>query len=260
MNEKPVKFIDLSCDLGEASTADEDLVEARIWPLITSANVACGGHTGDAATMRRAVERARTHSVALGAHPSYPDRAHFGRERIPISSSALVDSLFEQMSALATVARESGLSLAHVKPHGALYNDAHHDRALAESIVAAVIRFGRGVAIVCSPVSALLTASRQAGLTTIAEGFADRRYQPDGSLQPRREKDALILEPLEAAGQALFLAAEGKASTAHGAAIDVVAATICIHSDMPRSVERLEAIRKTLAAAGFGFRSCPARP
>jgi 5-oxoprolinase (ATP-hydrolysing) subunit A len=237
-----VRFIDLSCDLGEASTADEDLVESRLWPLITSANVACGGHTGDISSMRRAVERAHTHSVALGAHPSYPDRVHFGRKRMSISTPALVDSLVEQISALATVAREMGLSVAHVKPHGALYNDAHHDRPLAESIVAAVTRFDRRVAIVCSRSSAVFAASTQAGVPTITEAFADRRYRPDGSLVPRRETDALILDPREAATQALSLA--------------LVASTICIHSDMARSVERLEAIREVLSTAGFGFRSC----
>ena len=240
-----MRFIDLSCDLGEASSADEDLVESRLWPLITSANVACGGHTGDISTMQRAVERAHTCSVALGAHPSYPDRVHFGRQRISISESALIDSLVEQMSALATVAREMGLSVAHIKPHGALYNDAHHDRGLAESIVAAVTRFDRRVAIVCSPASAVFEASKEAGVATIAEAFADRRYQPDGSLVPRGEPDELILDPREAARQALSLA--------------LVASTICIHSDMTRSVERLEAIRETLATAGFGFRSCGGR-
>ena len=242
----PVRFVDLSCDLGEAATADEDLVESRLWPLITSANVACGGHTGDTSTMQRAVERARAHSVALGAHPSYPDRVHFGRKRVSISSSALVDSLVEQMDALATVAREMGLAVAHIKPHGALYNDAHHDRPLAESIVAAVTRFDRSVAIVCSRASALFEVARKAGVTTIAEAFADRRYRPDGSLVPRSETDALLLDPRRAAEQALSLAPEAQ--------------TICIHSDMTRSVERLQAIRETLAAAGFGFRSCDARP
>ena len=239
-----MKFIDLSCDLGEASTAEEDLVEARLWPLVTSANVACGGHTGDASTMQRAAERARTHSVALGAHPSYPDRANFGRKRISISAPALVDSLVEQIGALAAIARAAGLSLAHIKPHGALYNDAHHDRRLAESIVSAVTRFDGEVAVVCSPVSALFEAGRQAGVRTIAEAFADRGYRPDGSLVPRGEADALVLDPRDAARQASSLASEG------------TAATICIHSDMAGSVERLEAVRQALAAAGFEFRSC----
>lgn len=255
-----MRLIDLSCDLGEASTADEDLVESRLWPLVTSANVACGGHTGDISTMQRAVERARTHSVALGAHPSYPDRVHFGRQRLSISPSALIDSLVEQVSALAAVARERGLSLAHIKPHGALYNDAHHDRRLAESIVAAVSRLDRKVAIVCGPASALFEIGKRAGVTTIAEAFADRRYRPDASLVPRSETDALILDPREAAQQALSLAAEGKTSTAAGTRIDLVPATICIHSDMARSVERLEAIREMLSGAGFGFRSCGERP
>jgi UPF0271 protein len=237
-----VRLIDLSCDLGEAATPEEERVEARLWPLVTSANVACGGHTGDQATMRRAVERARTNSIALGAHPSYPDRSSFGRKRIAISPAALVDSLVQQIRALAAIAGEAGLSVAHVKPHGALYNDAHHDRQLAEAIVAAVARVDRGMAIVCNPVSALFVASSGAGVPAIAEGFADRRYRPDGSLVPRGETDALVLDPGEAGRQAVALAQDGKVST------------LCVHSDMTGAVERLQAIRDALSAAGFGFR------
>lgn len=240
----PARFIDLSCDLGEAADEDEDRVESRLWPLVTSANVACGGHTGDLASMQQAVERARTYSVALGAHPSYPDRASFGRRRMSISAAALVDSLVEQVGALEAVARGAGLRVAHVKPHGALYNDAHHDRGLAESIVAAVRRLPGKVAIVCAPASSLFEAGREAGIRMIAEGFADRRYARDGSLVPRTEADALLLDRNEAAQQAASLATEGKVST------------ICIHSDMTGSVERLLAIREGLAAQGFGFRSC----
>ena len=246
MRGDAARFIDLSCDLGEAATAAEDLAEARIWTLVTSANVACGGHTGDAASMRRAAERARTYSVALGAHPSYPDRAHFGRRTMAISAAALVDSLVEQVGALAEAAGEAGLRLEHVKPHGALYNDAHRDRPLADSIVAAVVRLDAGLAIVGSPGSALLASARQAGVKTIREGFADRRYRADGTLVPRAEEDALVVDAQAAAVQALARAEAG-------------ADTICIHADMPGSAERLEAIRAALRAAGFGFRSHAAR-
>jgi UPF0271 protein len=241
-----VRTIDLSCDLGEAASEVEDRVEARLWPLLTSANVACGGHTGDAATMGRAVERARAHGVALGAHPSYPDREHFGRRTMAISARALVDALAGQIAALDEVARGGGWSVTHVKPHGALYNDAHRDRARAEAIVRAVARFRPPLAVVCTASSSLFTAAVEAGLTAIAEAFADRRYRADGSLVPRREPDALILDLDESAAQAVALAERAE--------------TICIHSDTPRAVERLEAIRARLAAAGFTPRSChPAR-
>ena len=236
-----MKTIDLSCDLGEAATPAEDAAEARLFPLITSANVACGGHAGDEDTMRRAVERALAHSVALGAHPSYPDREGFGRRTIAISAPALAASLAEQVDALDAVARAAGRAVTHVKPHGALYNDAHRDRGRADAIVAAVSR-RRGVAIVCTAGSALFAAARAAGVRAIAEGFADRRARPDGSLVPRSEPDALILDLDEAARQAVALAADGRT------------ATVCIHSDTPRAVERLTAIRAALGAAGYAFR------
>jgi UPF0271 protein len=239
-----VKAIDLSCDLGEAASDEEERVEAALWPLITSANVACGGHAGDASTMRRAVARARAHAVALGAHPSYPDREHFGRRTMAIPRPRLVESLVEQVRALEAAARPAGVFVTHVKPHGALYNDAHRDRALADAIVEAVTAAGPRLAIVGTESSALLAAARQAGMKTIAEAFADRRARPDGSLVPRREPDALVLDPGAAAAQAVSLAERAE--------------TICIHSDTPRAVERLQAIRAALAAAGYAFRSCHA--
>lgn len=238
-----MKTIDLSCDLGEAATAAEDAVEEALFARVTSANVACGGHTGDRASMERAVERARAYGVALGAHPSYPDRVGFGRARLSIAPAALVESLVEQIAALVSIAGETGMAVRHVKAHGALYNDAHQDAGVAESIAAAVARFSPTPALVCSAGSMLMAIGLRAGLAIVAEGFADRRYRPDGSLVPRRAPDALILDVREAAEQAVALASAGRLDT------------LCIHSDTPNAVARLEAIRAALVAAGFRFRA-----
>lgn len=229
-------MIDLSCDLGEASDAAQQRVEDALWPLITSANVACGAHAGDERTMRHAAALARRHGVRIGAHPSYPDRENFGRRSIAIEPGVLHQSLQEQIEQLSAIVG----TLTHIKPHGALYNDAHHDQSLARTIADVVAGFGK-LAIVCPPESALFRAAGEKGLPRIAEGFADRCYRADGSLVPRSLPDALLLDVNEAAEQALSLAKQGRFST------------LCIHSDMENSVERLRAIRSRLEAEGFSF-------
>lgn len=249
-------WIDLSCDLGEAHDPASEQVESDIWPLITSANVACGGHTGDRTSMQRAVEHARQRNVSLGAHPSYPDRQNFGRTSLSISPSALVASLIEQLSLLGAIAEEGGIRISHVKPHGALYNDSHHDAAISSSIVEAVRQFDPAVAVVCSTRSVLFKACSAAGLRTVAEGFGDRKYREDGSLTPRSRPDALLLDRELAASQALSLARGEPVVTSEGGTVSVTAQTICIHSDMEGAVERLRAIRGVLSAEGFQFSSC----
>ena len=229
-------MIDLSCDLGEAANEDQQRVEDALWPLITSANVACGAHAGNERTMSHAAAMARRHGVRIGAHPSYPDRENFGRRSLKIDAGALRESLKDQIEALSAIV---GV-LTHVKPHGALYNDAHHDQSLAQTIADVVAGLGR-LAIVCAPESALFRAATKKNLPRIAEGFADRRYQSDGSLVPRSHPDALVLDVNEAAEQALSLTMQGRFST------------LCIHSDMENSVERLGAIRSRLEAEGFSF-------
>ncbi|HEX8254552.1 MAG TPA: LamB/YcsF family protein, partial [Thermoanaerobaculia bacterium] len=164
-------MIVLSADLGEGSPGEDEL-----WPLIDMANVACGGHVGDAHSMREAARLARQHNVRLGSHPSYPDREHFGRRSLAIAPSALRASLVEQLSALRAFA-----AIEHVKPHGALYNDAHKNRALADVIVDAMRDVDLALAIVAPADSQMATAAREAGLRVIAEAFADRRYEPAGS-------------------------------------------------------------------------------
>jgi UPF0271 protein len=223
--------IEISADMGEGAAAEPEL-----WPLIDAANVACGGHAGDAQSMRNAARRAREHGVAIGAHPSYPDRANFGRTSMKMEPAALRETLVEQISALAALS-----PLRHVKAHGALYNDAHRDRALAEVLLDA----SGNLPIVCSAASQMAAVARERGVRVIREAFADRRYEPDGSLTPRTIRGSL-LSIEEAAAQAHLLAAEGVVIARDGSRIPIACDTLCIHADMAGSAERLRAIRAAL--------------
>ena len=235
--------IEISCDLGEARTEEERAVEARLWTLVDAANVACGGHVGDRESMREAVRAASRNGVILGAHPSFPDREGFGRRPMEIPPDALARSLREQIGVLRGIAEEEGVELRRVKPHGALYNLAHTDEKLA-SIVAEAVQESGWLALVASPGSALLGAGERLGLEVIAEAFGDRRYRNDGSLVPRSEKGALLLDINEAAAQVERLATLGRVVTAAGEEIPIRFATVCVHGDMPDAVARVEAIRK----------------
>jgi UPF0271 protein len=227
--------LDLSADLGEGSPGEE-----HIWPLITSANVACGGHTGDAESMREAARLAKEHGVRLGAHPSYPDRENFGRKSLDIPSDALRASLIEQLTALRAFA-----PIEHVKPHGALYNDAHKSRALADVIIDAMRTVDAALALVAPDHSQMSAAAQAAGTRVIREAFADRRYEPDGSLTPRTiPGSTLTIE--EAAAQAELLANESAVIARDGSRITLPFDTLCIHADMENAVERLRAIRARL--------------
>jgi 5-oxoprolinase (ATP-hydrolysing) subunit A len=245
--------IEISCDLGEARTDAERAVEARLWTLVDAANVACGGHVGDPESMREAVRAAARHGVILGAHPSFPDREGFGRRPMEIDPDALARSLREQIGALREIGEEEGVELRRVKPHGALYNLAHADQDLASVVAEAVEQSGR-LALVASPGSALLAAGERLGLEVIAEAFGDRRYRRDGSLVPRSEKGALLLDLDEAASQAEGLATRGGVVTAEGVEIPIRFATLCVHGDMPDAVARVEAIRARLEEQGRGTR------
>jgi UPF0271 protein len=228
--------IDLSADLGEGAPD-----EPEIWPLITSANVACGGHYGDVDTMTHAARRARELGTRLGAHPSYPDRTNFGRKSMPMPPDSLRATLIEQITALLDIAGK----LHHVKPHGALYNDAHKDRALAEIVIESIRAVDPTLPIVCSDASQMAAAARAAGTPVIREAFADRRYNADGSLVARSESGSLLGVD-EAAAQAAMLAHEGAVIAKDGSRIRIPFDTICVHADMEHAVERLRAIRKVL--------------
>jgi UPF0271 protein len=233
-------MIDLSADLGEGSPGEDDL-----WPLIDAANVACGGHTGDGASMDHAALQARRYGVKLGAHPSYPDLVDFGRKSLAMEPRALRASLVEQIVGFQEIAERHGVDVVHIKPHGALYNDAHRDRALAETIVEALRDLDDTLGLVCSDTSAMAAAARAAGTPVIREAFADRRYNADGSLLSRKEPGSLLTVE-EAVEQAALLASDGVVIAADGSRVRIAFDTLCIHSDMESAVERLRAIRQRL--------------
>ncbi|HEY8183785.1 MAG TPA: 5-oxoprolinase subunit PxpA [Thermoanaerobaculia bacterium] len=233
-------MIDLSADVAEGAPGEEE-----IWPMISSANVACGGHVGDAVSMTEAVRRSKRTSVNIGAHPSYPDRANFGRKSMAMSPPALRATLIDQISALRDIAARENVPLRHVKPHGALYNDAHKDVVLAGVIIDAIRDVDRNLSIVCSNTSQMATAARAAGTRVIREAFADRRYNADGSLVTRSIAGSLLTVE-EAAEQAELLAKQRAVIARDGTRISVAYDTICVHADMEHAVDRLRAIRQRL--------------
>src|SRR5260370_22649209 len=178
--------IDLNCDMGELPEAIADGTQEALMRSVTSVNVACGGHAGDERTMRTTLEQALRAGVAIGAHPGYPDRKNFGRLELKMSPEAVADSVCEQVRALAAIAATSGAKLVHVKPHGALYNQAVRNRELAEAIAKGVARWSRDVVLVGLAGSPMLDVFREAGFAVAAGAFADRHYEPDGTLRSRK--------------------------------------------------------------------------
>lgn len=253
------RTIDLNADMGEYSSAAGARIEAELMALITSCSIACGGHTGDADTMRQTVRLAKKHGVCVGAHPSYPDREGFGRRSIEIDSAALTDSLRQQIKSLLGVLKNECVSLRHVKPHGALYNDAARDETLARDVVHAFLCSAGDVAIVGPPGSAMEIAAQKAGATFLAEGFVDRLYLANGSLTPRSTPGAILADVDARASQAVSIATGAEFAAADGA-LSVRAATLCIHSDSPGAVETARAVRAKLNAAGVSVAPHNAAP
>lgn len=245
--------IDLNCDMGEMPEAVAGGTQESLMPFLTSINIACGGHAGDENTMRITVEQALRNNLAIGAHPGYPDRANFGRLELNLPPEALAQSVFEQVSTLAEIAAKCGARISHVKAHGALYNQAARDSAFAEAIANGVARWRRDVVLVGLAESLALDTFRRAGFAVAAEAFADRRYEPDGSLRSRKFPDALILDPAEAAAQALRIAEKGSVTARDGAEVRVVAQTICIHGDTPGAVKIAAAVWQRLRNAGIAL-------
>jgi UPF0271 protein len=243
--------IDLNCDMGEIPALVADGTQDALLDQVTSANVACGAHAGDPATMEATVRAAVARGRAVGAHPGYPDRANFGRRVLPLSPEEVARTVAEQVETLARVAARCGATLAHVKPHGALYNAAARDQALAEAIAAGVARVGRHLLLVGLASSPCLEVYARAGFRTVAEGFADRRYEADGALRARSFPDALLTDPEEAATQAIGLARDGEAVAAGGARVRVAAATLCVHGDTPGAARIAAAVAARLRAAGI---------
>jgi UPF0271 protein len=249
--------IDINCDMGELPEAIADGTQEALMRSITSVNIACGGHSGDEQTMRRTIEQAQRWKLAIGAHPGYPDRANFGRLELAMPPNEIAASVFEQVQALAEVAASCGSRLTHVKPHGALYNQAVHNRELAQAIAEGITRWSRDVVLVGLAGSPMLDVFREAGFAVAAEAFADRRYEPDGTLRSRRFEDALIRNPEEAAWQALGIAERGIVIANDGSEVSVDAQTLCIHGDTPGAPEIAATVARSLREAGvtLGTRS-----
>jgi 5-oxoprolinase (ATP-hydrolysing) subunit A len=245
-----MKRIDLNCDMGELSEAIVDGTQESLMPSLTSVNVACGGHAGDEQTMRTTIEQALRWKLAIGAHPGYPDRANFGRLELNLSPRAIADSVYEQVRALAEVSATCGVRLTHVKPHGALYNQAVHNRQIAEAIAQGVARWRRDIVLVGLAGSPMLDVFRAAGFPVAAEAFADRRYEPDGTLRSRKHPDALIRDPTEAGSRALHIVMQGAVVASDGSEVAVTAQTLCIHGDTPGAPEIAAVVAQTLRQAG----------
>lgn len=223
--------LDLNCDMGELEDAPH---EAALMQYITSANIACGGHAGDDATMERTARLALARGVRIGAHPGYPDRANFGRLEVPMTGAEIEGAVREQIQRLDAVVRRLNATIVHVKPHGALYNAAVRNEAVARAIANGVAQWNPRVTLFGLAGSPMLDVWRGMGMAVAAEAFADRRYEPDGTLRSRKFPDALITDPREAAAQALRFAREGRAQT------------VCVHGDTPHAVEILKACREAL--------------
>ena len=242
--------IDLNADVGESFGAWRMGRDEALIPLVSSANVACGFHAGDPLVIRRTIALALASGVAVGAHPGYPDLAGFGRRRLDMAADELSAAVEYQVAALAGMTRAAGGALRHVKPHGALYNTAAADPAVAGAIAEGVTRVSRDLVLVGMAGSALLAAGRAAGLAVSAEAFADRAYEPDGRLRSRRLPGAVHADTDAVVRQALAIATGGPVIASDGSPLRIVADTLCLHGDTPGAVEHALAIREAFAAHG----------
>lgn len=241
--------LDFNGDLGEGAGSDPDLLL-----VVTSANIACGGHAGDAAMMRSAVEAARRSGVAVGAHPGFEDAAGFGRRERRVSPAEAYDLVLGQVRRLQGVAGELGVRVTHVKPHGALYTMAARDGTLAGAVARAVREADARCWLVGLAGSALVEAGRAAGLRVAREGFADRVYEDDGSLTPRGRPDALVVDPSAAIAQVLSMVFEGRVEARGGRAVGLEVDTVCVHGDSPGAVMLARRVREALERAGVTLR------
>ena len=247
--------IDLNCDMGESFGAWNMGQDALVMPWITSANIACGFHAGDFSTMRQTVLLAKTHNVAIGAHVSLPDLQGFGRRELRVTPEEAYALTLYQIGALAAFTRAAGSRVGHVKPHGALYNMAAKDVALAGAIARAVHDFDPELILVGLAGSALPQAGAGLGLRVAHEAFADRRYAAHGSLIPRHEDGAVIGDIESAVAQAVKIATKGKVDIGTGGMLQLRADTICVHGDRTDAAQFAQRLRMALEAAGLDVRA-----
>lgn len=244
------RSIDINADLGEGDAFDRELLM-----LVSSANISCGAHAGSPQDIEQAIRWSIENDVAIGAHPSYPDRQHWGRRSLSLSAEELRATLMSQLQWLETQVRELGGQLRHIKPHGALYNDAARNAQLAGQIAACVKSFDPSLILVGLAGGHLLGAGERAGLQVAAEAFVDRRYQADGSLVPRSHPLALIESEEEALNQALAFANHLPITAVDGSLISIKADTLCIHGDSAHALQFARAVKAALLAQGICIRS-----
>ncbi len=245
-----ITTVDLNSDVGESFGRWQLGDDAGVLAAVTSANVACGFHAGDATTLRRTCALAAEHGVTVGAQVGYRDLAGFGRRFIDMDPAELVDDLLYQIGALEALARASGLSVRYVKPHGALYNAIVTHEAQAHAVVEAVRTYDPALPLVGLPGSAVLARAEEAGLRTVREAFADRAYTPEGTLVSRREPGAVLDDPAEVARRVVQMVTEGQVRAVDGSQVDVEVDSVCVHGDSPGAVAMAEQVRDALAGAG----------
>ncbi len=254
MMERIVR-IDINCDMGESFGVYRFGEDEKIIPYITSANIACGFHAGDPLVIARTVELARSHGVAVGAHPAYPDLPGFGRRNMETLPGEIKNWVLYQIGAMEAFARAAGLRLQHVKPHGALYNFAAHDERAAGEIIEALKAFDPGLILFALAGSRLVAMARTAGLTVAPEAFPDRAYTRDGQLAPRRMQGAVIHDPQIVRERVLKLVTTGKLISIEGNEIPIDAHTLCVHGDTPGAWQLARTIHEYLEESGVAVRS-----
>jgi UPF0271 protein len=238
--------IDLNCDLGEAADPGQERLEALAFPYVTSVNVACGQHAGDPELMRRTVQRAKAHGASVGAHPGYPDRETKGRRDLGLPLTEIESLVASQIEALGRIAGSEGVSLTHVKPHGALYGRAARDSTLALALVRGVRSVDPKLTLVGLAGSKLVAVGREEGLRVAEEAFVDRAYEGDGHLTPRDLAGSVITDPDDVAARIERLVREGTLPSRTGSLIQLAPDTICVHGDTPGADRLLAVIRTTL--------------
>ncbi len=246
-----LRTIDLNCDLGEAATPEQLDVESRLMAYVTSVNIACGVHAGHVALMRHTVQLARQYDLAIGAHPGLPDRDSRGRRELPLAPSFVQDLILTQVSELMAIGQAEGIRLSHVKPHGALYNMAARDPALADAIAMSMAQIDTRLILVGLAGSELLAAGKAHGLVVAAEGFADRCYQADGRLIPREQDSALIHNESTVVSRAHSLVHDDTISAVDGSWLRLRIDTLCLHSDTPNAVRLAHALRAMFDDSGI---------
>ena len=247
--------IDLNSDLGESFGAWTMGMDSEVMTHISSSNVACGWHAGDAEVMVKTVQAAKAKGVAVGAHPGYPDLLGFGRRNMTCTVDELYAYTLYQVGALKSICESAGVELQHVKPHGAMYNQAAKDLKLARAIVSAVKSAGKEIILLGLANSAFETACAELGVPFASEAFADRGYMPDGSLVPRNQPGAFIHDPDEAAARMVKLVKEGTVKTPDGQELKLKAHSICMHGDSPEAVKMAEVVRAAMEKNGIAVKN-----